>query len=85
MKHWKWWMSQNEANINGRIKSMLHHLLYLDTGFLKSGESLLKKLKEKISSGWLFVVVRFIYNSGGRIEPCPEAQDSCNHFCVLSF
>lgn len=72
MNHWKWWLSHNEANINGQMKSMLHHLLDLDIGFLKSRESLLKELRERISPGWISVVTRFIYNSGGRIEPNPE-------------
>ena len=72
MKHWKWWMLHNEANINGQMRSMLHRLLDFDITFLKSGESLLKELKERISPGWLSVVIRFIYNSGGRIEPYPE-------------
>lgn len=30
MKHWKWWMLYNEANINGQMRSMLHHLLDFD-------------------------------------------------------
>lgn len=72
MKHWKWWLSKNEANINGQMKSMLHHLLDLKTEFLKSGDSLLEELRERVSPGWLRVVTRFIYNSGGRIEPYPE-------------
>lgn len=72
MKHWKWWISRNEININGQMKSMLHHLMDLDVEFLKSSGSLLKELIERISPGWLSVVARFIYNSGGRIEPYPE-------------
>lgn len=72
MKHWKWWISQNEANIGGQMRSMLHHLMDFDIKFLKSSDSLLKKLKGRISPGWLSVVARFIYNSGGRIEPYPE-------------
>jgi hypothetical protein len=72
MNHWKWWMLHNEKNINGQMKSMLHHLLDLDIEFLKSGESLLEELRKRISTGWLSVVIRFIYNSGGRIEPKPE-------------
>lgn len=72
MKHWKWWMSRNEANIDGQMRSMLHHLLDLNTEFLRSGESLLKGLRERISPGWLGAVIRFIYNCGGRIEPNPE-------------
>lgn len=73
MKHWKWWISQNEANINGQMRSMLHHLMDFDIKFLKSGESLLKELKEKISPGWLSVATRLLYNCGGRTEPYPEA------------
>lgn len=72
MKHWKWCMFQNKANINGQMKSMLQHLMDLDIEFLKSRDSLLEGLRERISPGWLSVVVRFIYNAGGRIEPYPE-------------
>ena len=72
MKHWKWWFSRNEANINGQMKSMLHHLMDFDIKFLKSIESLLKELRERICPGWLRVVTRSIYNSGGRIDPYPE-------------
>lgn len=72
MKNWKRWISRNEININGQMRSMLHHLMDLDVEFLKSSESLLKELIERISPGWLSVVARFIYNCGGRIEPYPE-------------
>lgn len=72
MNHWKWWLTHNESNINGQMRSMLHRFLDLDMEFLKSRESLLKELRERISPGWLSVVARFIYNSGGRIEPYPE-------------
>ena len=72
MNHWKWWMLHNDKNINGQMKSMVHHLLDLNTEFLKSRESLLKGLRKRINPGWLSVVTRFIYNSGGRIEPNPE-------------
>lgn len=72
MNHWKWWMLHNEANINGQMRSVLHHLADLDTEFLKSCDSILEGLKERITNGWLGIVVRFIYNSGGRIEPYPE-------------
>ena len=72
MKHWKWWISQNEANIGGQMRSMLHHLMDFDIKFLKSSDSLLKELKGRINPGWLSVVAKFIYNSGGRIEPYPE-------------
>lgn len=67
----EWWLSKNEVNINGQMKSVLQHLMDLDIEFLKSSDSLLEGLRERISPGWLPVVVRFIYNSGGRIEPYP--------------
>lgn len=51
MKHWKWWNSQNEANIDGQKRSMLHHLMDFDIKFLKSSDSLLKELKGRISHG----------------------------------
>ena len=72
IKHWKWWHLKNETNINGQMRSMLHHLLDLKAEFLKSRESLLKELRERVSPGWLSVVVRVLYNCGGRIEPYPE-------------
>lgn len=72
MKHWKWWLSHNEANINGQIRLSAYCLLDLGTGFLRSTDSLLKELRKKICPGWLSVVARIIYNSGGRIEPYPE-------------
>ena len=72
MKHWKWWFSRNKVNIDGQMKSMLQHLLDLDREFLKSRDSLLEGLRERISPGWLSVVARFIYNCGGRIEPYPK-------------
>lgn len=72
MKHWKEWIRLNEANINGQMKSTACRLLDLGIGFLQSTDSLLKGLRERISPGWLPAVTRFLYNSGGRINPNPE-------------
>lgn len=72
IKHWKWWMGMNEKNIEGQIRSAAHRFLDFEQGFLKSADSLLEKLKEKISPGWLKVAAQFLYNSGGRIEPRPK-------------
>lgn len=72
MKHWRWWLAHNETNINGQIRTMMHHLLDLGIEFLKSTYSLLNELRERICPGWLSVVTRLIYNSGGRITPYPE-------------
>ena len=39
---------------------------------VKTRESLLEGLKERISPGWLKAAARFIYNAGGRIQPYPN-------------
>lgn len=72
MKHWRWWSQMNEINVEGQIRLAAHRFLGFDEKFLKSGYSLLEKLKERISPGWLKAAARVIYNSGGRIEPKPE-------------
>ncbi len=74
IKHWKWWMRGNEKNMEGQIRSAAHRILGFGQGFLKSTDSLLEELKERISPGWLKAAARFIYNSGGRIPPYPQAS-----------
>ena len=71
MKHWRWWMLMNEKNMEGQIRLAVHQYLDLNEKFLGFGASLLERLKERISPGWLKVAGRVIYNSGGRIEPYP--------------
>ena len=72
INHWKWWMKMNEQNMEGRIKSSAHRFLDFGDGLLKSMGSLLEELKKRISPGWLKAAARFIYNSGGRLEPYPQ-------------
>ena len=83
MKHWKWWAEMNEKNMEGQIRSAAHRCLDLDDVFLKSAGSLLEGLKKRISPGWLKSAARFIYNSGGRIDPCPQAAWPCTCFYSL--
>lgn len=71
MKHWRWWAQMNENNMEGQVRLAAHRFLDLDEAFLKSGFSLLERLKERTSPGWLRTVLRVIYNSGGRVEPDP--------------
>nr|DAZ15584.1 MAG TPA: restriction alleviation protein [Caudoviricetes sp.] len=80
MKHWKWWAEMNEKNMEGQIRLAAHRFLDFDDVFLKSTGSLLEELKKRISPGWLEAAARFIYNSGGRIEPHP----ACTCFCSLA-
>ena len=71
MKHWRWWMLMNEKNMEGQIRLAVHQYLDLNEKFLGFADSLLERLKERISPGWLKAAGRVIYNSGGRIEPYP--------------
>ena len=73
IKHWKWWARMNEKNMEGQMRSAAHRFLDFGPAFLKSADSLLEGLKERVSPGWLKAAARFIYNSGGRIEPHPQA------------
>ena len=72
MKHWRWWSRMNAANMEGQMKSAAHRFLELTDAFLRTTDSLLEGLKERISPGWLKAAMRFIYNAGGRVEPYPE-------------
>lgn len=72
IKHWKWWMQMNEGNIEGQMRSAAFRFLDFGLSFLKYAGSLLEELKGRITPGWLKAAARFIYNSGGRIEPYPQ-------------
>ncbi len=79
IKHWKWWFAVNRTGIEGQIKSASYRLLDKDEAFLKSRGSLLRERDRK--AGWLSQVVRFIYNSGGRIPPKPEINFAPSFVC----
>ena len=65
---WKAWVWYNTPNINGYLKVAGQSILGLSTQFLKSGISLLEKLR-KDGGGWLAAVQGIIYNSGGFLTP----------------
>lgn len=67
MKNWKSWIALNEANIDGLLRSLGHRLLDLSLAFLSDCSSLLKKIRERISPGWIPAVNAMIYNAGARI------------------
>lgn len=69
MERWRRWFEDQAAAIEGQIRSAAVRFLDLTGEFLKSKESLLLELREKISPGWLSVSDRIIYNSGGCIPP----------------
>jgi len=69
MMRWRSWFVRNLAAIEGQIRSAGVRILDLTEEFLRSKESLLEELRERISPGWLKAVLVVIYNSGGRLAP----------------
>lgn len=68
-KRWSHWLMMNELNINGILKSVAHRELDFSMELLKSGISLLNKLRSSIKGGWLHTILRIVYNSGNRLQP----------------
>lgn len=64
---WKHWLMMNALDIDGYLKSVGHRELGFSMELLKSGVSLLEKLRSYIPEGWLKEILRFIYNSGGKL------------------
>lgn len=67
MRRWHHWMALNVSNINGHLKAVAFRELDFSVELLKSGISLLDQLRSSISSCWLRLVIRFVYNSGGKL------------------
>lgn len=65
MQNWREWFRINETNLEGQIRSAGYRILDLGYEFLRSSESLLGKIRESISNGWLGSVCRMVINSGG--------------------
>ncbi|MEE3473346.1 MAG: DUF6431 domain-containing protein, partial [Butyrivibrio hungatei] len=64
---WMEWFLRNTSNIEGLIRSAVYRFFDYRDEFLKSKESLLEELKKRICPGWLGLIHRLIYNSGGFI------------------
>ena len=69
MRRWKNWYRQNEVQLEGQIRSAAYRFLGLGDQFLRSTESLLKELRERISRGWLRIVLQIFVGSSGRPLP----------------
>ena len=61
IKHWRWWFSHNEEQIEG-----------FESGSAKRMGLLLDEIREKISPGWLGKVCRIVNNIGGALRLSPE-------------
>ena len=68
VERWKAWLEQNRTDIDGYIKSAGYRLLGYGEGLLYSTVSLLEKMMCSVDN-WLGIILRMIYNSGGRLRP----------------
>lgn len=66
---WKCWIAANILNIDGYLKSIGHRELGFGEELLRSGDSILRKLRRSSPEGWLKTILRMIYNSGGKLAP----------------
>ena len=64
MHRWHHWLMANELRIDGYLKSIGSCLPGFTDELLKSGGSLLLKLRSACEE-WLETILRFIYNAGG--------------------
>lgn len=68
MKRWHHWLMANKLRIDGTLKSVACRDLGFSEELLRSGESLLDKLRAS-SKEWLETILCVIYNSGGSLVP----------------
>lgn len=69
MKRWRAWYQHNKAAAEGQIRQAADRFLDLTKEFLRSTESLLEGIRDRIEIGWLSVVLKIIYNNGGQSIP----------------
>ncbi len=70
VERWKAWLEENRTDIDGYMKSAGHRLLGYGEELLYSTVSLLEKMMCSVDN-WLGIILRMIYNSGGRLRPFP--------------
>jgi len=64
MRRWREWVERNTYRIDGMLKSTGYRFLGFSEQLLKSSVSLLNELRRD-GAGWLGIILRIIYNSGG--------------------
>ena len=65
---WHHWLMANRLNIEGVLRSVAFRELGFSEEFLKSGDPLLPQLRSEYED-WLEKLIRYIYNSGNRLDP----------------
>lgn len=67
MNRWKNWFMKNLLQIEGMLRSNAYRILGFSQKLLKSKASLLDNIRRE-GCGWLAAVLRFIYNSGFKLN-----------------
>ncbi|MDO4650928.1 MAG: DUF6431 domain-containing protein [Eubacteriales bacterium] len=70
MIRWIKWFNRNLANIEGQLRQIGSHLLNLGEELLFSTNSLLDTIRSSRPK-WLEIILRVIYNSGGKLSALP--------------
>ena len=65
MKRWHEWFRQNRTALQGHINRTCYELNFSSTN---ANRPLLEQIQEKYRN-WLEIIIRIVYNSGGRIAP----------------
>ena len=73
VERWRAWLEQNRTDIDGFMKSAGYRLLGYGEELLYSTVSLLKQMMCSVDN-WLGIILRIIYNSGGRLQPFPSQR-----------
>ncbi len=73
VERWKSWLSQNKTDIDGHMRSVGYRLLGYGEELLYSAVSLLEKMMCSVDN-WLGIILRMIYNSGGRLRSLPAQR-----------
>ena len=73
VERWKAWLSQNKADIDGHMRSVGYRLLGYGEELLYSTVSLLERMMSS-ADNWLGIILRMIYNSGGRLRFLPAQR-----------
>jgi hypothetical protein len=68
MRRWHHWFMANESAIDGTLRSVGFRTLGFSEKLLKSGGSLLIKIRASLED-WLETVLQIVYNSGGFLVP----------------
>lgn len=69
MARWRAWAESIVKNAEGYLRSEARRVLNLTDRFLGSHVSLLKELKKRNPYGWLAILLRVMYNAGGKARP----------------